>query len=425
MPEPSPPALAISAVIVVRDEAGEIGDCVAALAGFVDEVLVYDTGSTDDTVPLARAAGATVVDGFWDGDHGRSRNDAADAAAGEWLLVVDADERVAGDPAELRALLADDAGAGVAGGPARPDARSVLIHDTAEDGLGGGYHHWVTRLVRRGTVRWVGRVHERPVRADGLPPDAEVLPAHVLGIEHRGYADPEAVRRRGERNAHLAEAELHALHRLRPHDRAGIADALLALGRSLVTAGRPQDAVDTFETLRELAPRTPQWMEGTDYLARLLLGGGGFDEAVVLLSEQLREVGGDPRYCDWLRAQGLAQLGSPNEALELVRGVDELVDPGGRRHDLGQVLEMRALMAALVGERQEALDALAQAMAHHGRVRGRGRLLLDLWAAEADHSPADLARLVRKAGDRHLLAIARELRAAGGEGPDVALALGA
>jgi hypothetical protein len=410
--------VAISAVLVVRDEAGEIRDCVAALAGFADEVVVYDTGSTDDTASLARAAGAVVVDGFRDGDLGRARTHAAAAASGDWILVVDADERVTGDPVEARALLA--AGDG-------PDACDVLVDDTAADGLGGG-HRWVTRLVRRGAVVWAGRVHEQPVRADGLPPVSRAMPAHVLGIERRGYADPEVMRRKGEYHAHLAEAELHALLQLRPHDRAGIAEALLELGRSLITANRAQDAVDTFETLRELAPRTPQWREGTDFLARILLGAGGFDDAVMLLSDQLREAGADAGYCDWLRAQALAQLGSPAEALELVRGIQELVDPGGRRHDLGEVLEMRALMAALVGERQEALDALAQAMAHHGRVSGRGQMLLDLWAAEADgghHSPADLARLVREAGSAHLAAIASELRSAGGEGPDVALALGA
>jgi hypothetical protein len=413
--------VAVSAVLIVRDEAGEIGDCVTSLARYVDEVVVYDTGSTDDTVALARAAGARVVDGFWDGDFGRARTDAAAEATGDWILVVDADERPVGDPAELHAILAAEG----------PDARTVLIRNTAEDDLGGGYHHWGTRLVRRGAVIWSGRVHEHPVRADGLPPVAESVPAHAFGIEHTGYEDPETVRLKGERNAHLAEAELHALLRLRPNDRSGIAEALLALGRSLVTAKRTQDAVDTFETLRELAPRTPQWLEGTDFFARVLLGAGGHDEAVVLLSDQLRAGGADPRYCDWLRAQALAQLGAPEEALELVRGIDELIDPGGRRYDLGQVLEMRALVAALVGERQEALDSLAQAMAHFGRVRGRGRMLLDLWnaekaeEAEADRSPAGLAELVRSAGEKHLRAVATELRAAGGAGPEVAQALGA
>ena len=345
MPDPSPPAVAISAVIVVRDEAGEIGDCVSALAGLADEVVVYDAGSGDDTVSLARAAGAVVVDGFWDGDLGRARNAAAATAAGDWLLVVGADERVAGDAAGLRAALAGD-------GPDVPDIRSVFVRDTAAEGLGEGHHEWSDRLVRRGAVHWVGRVQERLIRDDGLPPVTETLPPHLLRVEHLGYADPEVARRKGEHRAHLAEAELHALLRLRPHDRAGITDALLALGRSLVTAGRPQDAVDTFETLRELAPRTSQWLEGTDYLARVLLGGGGHDDAVLFLSDQLRAGGTDPRYCDWLRAQALAQLGSPAEALALVRDVDELVDAGGRHLDPARVRELRSLLATLVDQRR-------------------------------------------------------------------------
>ena len=344
MPDPSPPAVAISAVVVVRDEAGEIGDCVSALAGIADEVVVYDAGSVDDTVSLARAAGAVVVEGFWDGDLGRARNAAAATATGDWLLVVAADERVAGEVAGLRAALDGD-------GPGGPDLRSVLVHDAAPDGLGGGHHEWSDRLVRRGAVQWVGRVHERPIRDDGLPPVAETLPPHLLRVEHAGHADPEVARRKGERRAHLAEAELHALLRLRPHDRAGIAEALLALGRSLVTAGRPQDAVDTFETLRELAPRTPQWLEGTDYLARVLLGGRGHDDAVLFLSDQLRAGGVDPRYCDWLRAQALARLGSPAEALALVRDVEELVDAGGRHLDLAQVLELRAHLSAIMHDK--------------------------------------------------------------------------
>jgi hypothetical protein len=347
MPDPSPPAVAISAVIVVRDEAGAVGDCVSALAGLVDEVVVYDTGSTDDSVSLARAAGAFVVEGFWDGDLGRVRNAAAATATGDWLLVVAADERVAGDAAGLRAALAGDGA----------DVRGVLVHDTVADGLGAGHQEWSDRLVRRGAVHWVGRVHERTIREDGQPPVTDILPADLLRIEHRGYADPEVARRKGEHRAHLAEAELHALLRLRPHDRAGIAEALLALGRGLVTAGRPQDAVDTFETLRELAPRTPQWLEGTDYLARVLLGGTGQHDAVLFLGDQLQAAGVDPRYCDWLRARALAQLGSPAEALALVRDVDELVDAGGRRLDLGQLLELRALLASRADEPQEERSA--------------------------------------------------------------------
>jgi glycosyltransferase involved in cell wall biosynthesis len=94
--------LLLSAVLIVRDEAAGIADCLASLRPTVDEIVVYDTGSVDGTRELARAAGARVIEGFWDDDFGRARSAAAESAAGAWLLVVDADERLVADPAAVR-----------------------------------------------------------------------------------------------------------------------------------------------------------------------------------------------------------------------------------------------------------------------------------------------------------------------------------
>ena len=199
-------------------------------------------------------------------------------------------------------------------------------------------------------------------------------------------------------------------------DPLAVAGALLNLGRSLIGAGRQQkDAVDTFEeAIREIAPGTQAWNEATDHLARVLLG-AGHDELVVLLSGQLCEAGVDRRYCDWLRAQALAQLGQPEEALRLIRGVDELVDPAGRRYDLGQVLEVRSLLAALLGLHDEALATLALAVARHGRIRGRGPMLLELWGSAP---PIGQASIVRQSGSpAHFGAVAQRLRGSGGAGP--------
>lgn len=401
----------LSAVLIVRDEAQDIGACLASLRGVVDEVVVYDTGSVDGTRELARDAGALVVEGFWDDDFGRARNAAAEAASGRWLLVVDADERLVADPVALRAVLGEDRAA---------DGFSIRIDNAGEADGSAGYAHWGSRVVRRGAVRWVGAVHERPLTPAGAEPVTDTMPGHVLSLEHLGYADPERVRRKAGRNALLAQAELDALTASATPDPPAIAAALLNLGRSLIGAGRQQDAVDTFETVRDIAPGTQAWTEATDHLARVLLA-AGHDELVVLLSDQLGEAGADPRYCDWLRAQALAQLGQPEEALRLIRGVDELIDPAGRRYDIGQVLEVRSLLAALLGLQDEALAMLTLAVARHGRIRGRGPMLLELWG----EAPAiGLAVIVRQSGSpAHLSAVAQELRSAGGSGPEVAAAL--
>jgi tetratricopeptide (TPR) repeat protein len=403
--------LLLSAVMIVRDEAPEMADCLASLRDVVDEVVVYDTGSVDETRELARAGGAVLVEGFWDDDFGRARTAAAEAASGTWLLVVDADERVSAEAAGLRALLAEDRAV---------DGYSVRIDNAGEADGSAGYAHWGNRLVRRGSVRWVGAVHERPMTSADLEPVVHTMPGHLLWLDHLGYADPQRVRRKAGRNALLAQAELDELTSSTAVDPRAVTVALMNLGRSLIGAGRQQDAVDTFETVREIAPGTQAWTEATDHLARLLLG-AGHDELVVHLSEQLSEAGADPRYCNWLRAQALAQLGQPEEALRLVREVDELVDPAGRRYDLGQVLEVRSLLAAMLGLKDEALAMLTLAVARHGRIRGRGPMLLELWGSAP---PVGLASIVRQSGSAaHLGAVAQELRGSGGAGPEVAAAL--
>ena len=132
----------------------------------------------------------------------------------------------------------------------------------------------------------------------------------------------------------------------RAADRPLVARTLLDLGRSLVGAGRRQDAADTFETLRELFPGTPEWLHSTDFLARLVLA-AGLDEVCLALVDQLRTGGAAKAYCDWLAAQALAQLGDVAEAIRLLEGVSEVVDTGGRRQDPRALHELRALMTSL------------------------------------------------------------------------------
>jgi len=401
----------LTAVLMVRDEADEIEGCLAALKGAVDEIVVYDTGSQDNTRELARAAGVEVVEGYWDEDFGRARTRAAEFATGVWLLVVDADERLRVEAGPLRTRLEQTRFA---------EAFSVRIDNTGEPDGTHGYASWGNKIVRRGAVRWIGAVHEQVITLAGADPVVDLMPGHLLSLEHHGYADPVRMHRKAERNAALAQAELDRLGVQNPVDPAAIARALLNLGRSLIGVGRRQHAVDTFEAVREIAPGTQAWSEATDHLARLLLAAGE-DDVVLQLSQQLFAAGADRRYCDWLRAQALAQLGQPEEALRLVRGVDELIDPAGRRYDVGQVLEVHSLLATMLGLQDEALAMLTLAVARYGRIRGRGPLLLQLWG---EAPPSGLASIVRQAGSAdHLSAVAEELRASGGAGPAVAAAL--
>ena len=89
----------LSAVIIARDEADRIEDAIRSVA-FADECVVLDSGSTDDTVARARALGARVVETDWPG-HVAQKNRALDEARGDWVLSLDADERVTRSSAPL------------------------------------------------------------------------------------------------------------------------------------------------------------------------------------------------------------------------------------------------------------------------------------------------------------------------------------
>ncbi len=82
----------LSVVIITKNETLNIADCVKS-AAFADEVLVLDSGSSDDTVKLAVAAGARVIETDWPG-YGPQKNRAIDASTGEWVFSLDADERI-------------------------------------------------------------------------------------------------------------------------------------------------------------------------------------------------------------------------------------------------------------------------------------------------------------------------------------------
>lgn len=98
--------LPLSGVVIARDEGDRIGRCVASLAALCAEVVVLDSGSSDDTVAVAAAAGARVEQQPWLGF--AAQKNAAIARAGQpWVLLLDADEWLDGDAAvRLRALFA-------------------------------------------------------------------------------------------------------------------------------------------------------------------------------------------------------------------------------------------------------------------------------------------------------------------------------
>ena len=137
----------VSACLIVQDEQERLRAALDSLA-FCDEVIVVDGGSSDRTVQIARSAGATVIENPWPG-FAMQRNVALDAAGGEWVLEIDADERVSPQlRASIQALLAQP--------PQEADMAVFALrnHFLGEPlGPSAKYPAYRARLFRRGAYR--------------------------------------------------------------------------------------------------------------------------------------------------------------------------------------------------------------------------------------------------------------------------------
>ena len=163
----------LSAIVIAKNEARNIADCLDSLA-FCDERIVIDAGSADDTVALAQACGARVVAHPWQG-FGAQKNFALSLASGDWVLSVDADERV------TPALAAQIQSAVAAGGA---DAYEFPRQSTFCGRLmrhSGWYPDYVLRLFRRERARFSEDVvHERVVCSGAVTRLSEPLIHHPV-----------------------------------------------------------------------------------------------------------------------------------------------------------------------------------------------------------------------------------------------------
>lgn len=146
----------ISAIIIAKNEAANIGDCLDGVA-FCDEIVVVDSGSEDDTVRIAESKGARVVFHAFAG-FGRQFNHALSLAQGEWILSVDADERVRPALAEeIKSAIASERADGYEMPRSSTFCGRTMWHS-------GWYPDYVLRVWRRGRARWTDDlVHPRPV----------------------------------------------------------------------------------------------------------------------------------------------------------------------------------------------------------------------------------------------------------------------
>ena len=207
------PMPSLSVIVITRDEAAHIGDRLRSVWDLADEIVVVDSGSRDDTVRICRELGARVIETDWPG-FGPQKNRALDAATGDWVFSIDADERVTPElAAELRAAMAD----GRADAYAVPRLSQFCGHWVHHSGWRPDY---IVRLFRRGSARFSDNLVHESVEPRGPVAAQDLAAALQLYLARAGRGqEPPICRGRRSRTAPARQAGRAlspALHGARP-----------------------------------------------------------------------------------------------------------------------------------------------------------------------------------------------------------------
>jgi glycosyltransferase involved in cell wall biosynthesis len=186
----------LSAVVIACNEAAKLQDCLESVR-FADEIVVLDSGSTDDTVEIARAAGAKVTQvADWPG-FGPQKNRALALASGDWILSIDADERVSEAlRSEIQTAISRPQYTAYAMNRSSSYCGRFMEHS-------GWYPDPLVRLFRRGTARFSDDlVHERLI--------AEGPIGHLNGdLIHLSFDNFEAVLAKVDRYSTAGALAMH------------------------------------------------------------------------------------------------------------------------------------------------------------------------------------------------------------------------
>ncbi len=227
----------ISLCMIVRNEEAFLDRCLESVRGLVHEIIVADTGSTDFSKEIAARHKAKILDFPWQNDFSMARNFALDAASGEWILVLDADEEV---PKESREAIrtavskSDTDGVELIVRSSMPETDILKFEDTR-----------IVRLFRnRKEFRYVMPIHEQ-IRPSIEKNGGDISRSDIV-VLHYGYSQGivQGKGSRGQRNLPLLNEAVAA----RPKD----PYLHYQIGATLMSQGRRDEAYAELKTVLSL-----------------------------------------------------------------------------------------------------------------------------------------------------------------------------
>lgn len=189
--------LKITACYIVKNEAENLVKSIKSLKKQVNEIVVVDTGSTDNTMTVARKLGAKVYSFPWQDDFSKARNFALSKAKGDWLVLLDADEYFTANTAgNIRQIIHQ---------AQQADALLIQMVNYDVDMAEIQDYFYQMRIVRnqRG-LHYEGKIHEELKLSDGKAMKLLRIPPETLEIYHTGYSNS-VTREKVKRNLRILQ----------------------------------------------------------------------------------------------------------------------------------------------------------------------------------------------------------------------------
>lgn len=168
----------LSVCMIVRNEAHCLAKCLQSIQAVADEIIVLDTGSSDQSQQIAQQFGARVFDYVWHDDFAAARNMSLTYATRDWVLVIDADEYLAEESiAVLNDFLSQ---------PREPERVLVRCCSLDNQGQHQKIYHLVRLFARQPQLRFEGAFHEYLQDSNNPPLNCRFMPEILLW--HDGYS---------------------------------------------------------------------------------------------------------------------------------------------------------------------------------------------------------------------------------------------
>ena len=235
--ETSDGSTTLGLIMIVRNERENLSEMLPKFAGCFDEIVIVDTGSEDDTVTIAKSYTAKVFGFKWTDDFSAARNYALAHSEADWILWLDADDRI--NPEDIALLRKNISG----------ERKAFLLRVLSGKGDSSTGEFLQIRLFPNiEGIKWEGRVHEQ------ILPSLEKIGAHIEALSqplivHTGYDDPAILEKKTRRNVALLEQD----RKLRPDDPI----VLHHLGQAYTLLGDIQKAIEVSEALVRLHGSRP------------------------------------------------------------------------------------------------------------------------------------------------------------------------